>query len=313
MDHIDRLRAFNRYYTRRLGLLDRSYLGSGLTLTEVRLLYELQHHPGQTARSLARGLGLDEGYLSRCLAAFVRRGWLAQRPDPDDRRVKTLTLTEAGAAAFAPLEAQSRAEVGALLDGLPPGARDALPETLEDAVRLIEGGPVALRDLGPGDAGWVIGRHGALYARDEGYDCSFEALVASILSDFLTRRDPICERGWIAEQSGRRLGSIFCVRDSDDVARLRLFLVEPQVRGLGLGQRLLDTCQDFARAAGYRRMVLWTHESHRAACALYARNGWRLTSSRPGRAFGQPVVDQEWDRELGSDRPNRLAKPASGR
>jgi DNA-binding MarR family transcriptional regulator/N-acetylglutamate synthase-like GNAT family acetyltransferase len=298
MDRIDRLRAFNRYYTRRLGLLGRSYLDSGLTLAEVRLLYELRHHPGQTARALARGLGLDEGYVSRCLAGFERRGWLARDSDASDRRVKTLALTAEGAAAMVPLEAASRAAVGNLLDTLPAGGRDALPATLERAMRLIEGGPVELRDLAPGDAGWVIGRHGALYARDEGYDARFEALVATILAEFLTRRDPGCERGWIAEAAGTRLGSIFCMREADGVARLRLFLVEPSARGQGVGQRLLEACQGFARAAGYRRMVLWTHESHRAACALYARNGWTLVSSRPGEAFGQAVVDQDWERAL---------------
>jgi DNA-binding MarR family transcriptional regulator/RimJ/RimL family protein N-acetyltransferase len=298
MDPIDRLRAFNRFYTRRLGLLDRSYLGSGLVLTEVRVLYELAHHPGQTARRLASGLGLDEGYLSRLLKRFGQKGWLARRPDPADARARTLALTEAGLRAFQPLEARSRAEVGAMIAGLPAGGQEALAAAAEAMQAALDPGEPVLRDLRPGDAGWLIGQHGALYARDEGYDVSFEALVAEILAAFLRGHDPARERGWIAEAGGRRLGSIFCVRLSDEVAKLRLFLLVPEVRGRGLGQRLLDTCTDFARAAGYRKMTLWTHESHRAACALYAKNGWQKLSEVPTHSFGQDVVEQEWERGL---------------
>jgi DNA-binding MarR family transcriptional regulator/RimJ/RimL family protein N-acetyltransferase len=298
MDPIDRLRAFNRFYTRRLGLLDRSYLGSGLTLTAVRGLYELAHPPGQTARGLATGLGLDEGYLSRLLKRFGQKGWLARRPDPADARARTLALTEAGLRAFQPLEARSRAEVGAMIAGLPAGGQEALAAAAEAMQAALDPGEPVLRDLRPGDAGWLIGQHGALYASDEGYDVTFEALVAEILAAFLRGHDPARERGWIAEAGGRRLGSIFCVRLSDEVAKLRLFLLVPEARGRGLGQRLLDTCTDFARAAGYRNMTLWTHESHRAACALYAKNGWQKLSEVPTHSFGQDVVEQEWERGL---------------
>lgn len=295
MDTIDRIRAFNRFYTRRLGLLDRSYLSSGMTLTEVRVLYELSHHPGQTARALAQGLGLDEGYLSRLLKRFGQHGWLDRATDPADARARTLALTAAGQAAFAPLQARSRDEVGTMVAGLAPGAQGALAAALEEVQALLSGGSLEIRGLQPGDAGWILQQHGELYARDEGYDFSFEVLVAEILADFLRQNDPARERAFIAAAGPRRLGSVFCVRVSDEVAKLRLFLVVPQARGLGLGQRLLDECTGFARAAGYRRMVLWTHESHRAACALYARNGWVKRSDTPTRAFGQDVVDQEWD------------------
>jgi DNA-binding MarR family transcriptional regulator/N-acetylglutamate synthase-like GNAT family acetyltransferase len=298
MDPIDRIRAFSRLYTRELGLLDRSYLKSGLTMTEVRLLYELAHHPGQTARTLAQALGLDEGYLSRVLKRFRHEGWLVRAADPADGRAKTLSLSAEGLARFRPLEDASRREVAALTGRLGPAGQEALAGALDRAARQLEGGEVALRDLQPGDAGWIIGQHGALYARDEGYDMCFEALVAEILAAFLRDRDPARERGWIAERAGERLGTIFCVRLSEEVAKLRLFLVTPGARGLGLGQRLHDACVGFAREAGYRRMQLWTHESHRAACALYARNGWRMVSRTPTRAFGQDVVDQEWELEL---------------
>lgn len=159
-------------------------------------------------------------------------------------------------------------------------------------------GGIALSDLEIGDAGWIIARHAAIYATEEGYDITFEGLVAGILSDFIRTRDPDRERAFIARQGDVRLGCIFCVRQSDEVAKLRLFLVEPQARGIGLGQRLLTECMDFARSAGYRRMVLWTHESHRAACELYRRNGWRMISASPARDFGRDVIDQHWEIDL---------------
>ncbi|MYM56422.1 GNAT family N-acetyltransferase [Thalassovita mangrovi] len=154
---------------------------------------------------------------------------------------------------------------------------------------------VILRDLQIGDAGWLIEQHAVLYARDEGFDESFEALVAEILANYIRNHDPACERAWIAEQDGQRLGSVFCVRQDDETAKLRLFLLVPAARGMGLGQRLLSACMDYARAKGYRRMVLWTHESHAAACALYARNGWTLTRSEPVHSFGTDLVEQSWE------------------
>lgn len=157
---------------------------------------------------------------------------------------------------------------------------------------------ITLRDLRIGDAGWIIARHGELYAAEEGFDASFEALVAEIMADFIRNHDPACERGWIAEQDGVRLGCIFCVRQSDTTAKLRLFLIEPAARGQGLGHRLLETCMSYARQCGYRRMVLWTHESHRAACALYAAHGFELTRSEPVESFGVPLVTQTWEIDL---------------
>ncbi|RYH99757.1 MAG: GNAT family N-acetyltransferase [Acetobacteraceae bacterium] len=177
---------------------------------------------------------------------------------------------------------------------IPDQARTALAGTLAEARALIEPGEITIRRIGPGDAGWIIGTHGALYAREEGYDATFEALVARIMADFLDRADSD-EAAWIAERGGRRLGTISCMREDAVTARLRLFILLPEARGQGLGQRLHDTCRDFARARGYRRMVLWTHESHRAACALYARNGWRMVRAVAGESYGQAVVDQDWE------------------
>ncbi len=300
MDTIDRIRAFSRFYTGRLGVLGKSYLGSGLGLTEVRILHDLNAVTGTTARALATEMGVDEAQLSRTLARFEKKGWLARTVSDADARQREIALTGEGRALADELRAKSRAEIGAMIAALGPADRDHLAEGLGTAERLLGGvaGEATLRDLRPGDAGWTTYRHGALYAEDEGYDESFEALVAEILAAFLRGHDPSRERGWIAERGGARVGSIFCVRETDEVAKLRLFFVEKTERGSGLAQSMLETCMAFARTAGYRHMRLWTHESHRAAGRLYARNGFALTASVPNQSFGQEVVDQTWERPL---------------
>lgn len=155
-----------------------------------------------------------------------------------------------------------------------------------------------LRDLQTGDAGWLIQHHGELYAADEGFDQSFEALVAEILAEFIRNRDPTRERAFIAARQGQQLSSVFCARESDDVAKLRLFLLLPDARGLGLGKRLLEACLGFARDAGYGRMVLWTHESHTAACALYRTFGFAMTDEEAVHEFGVDLVRQNWQIDL---------------
>ena len=312
MDPIDRVRAFNRFATGRLGLPGRSYLGSGLGLTEVRVLWEVVHAPAPpAARDLARTLALDEGQLSRLLRRLAERGWIERRPSPADARRAELRPTQAGRAALAPLEARSREAVGTALSHLGPGDLARLTgamATVEALMRPPGEAPaqpgvaappgVELRDLAPGDAGWLVMQHGALYARDEGFDMSFEALVAEILAAFLRERDLERERAWIAWEGDGRLGSIFIVDGGDAAAKLRLFLLVPEARGRGLGRRLLRTAMGWARERGYRRIRLWTHESHRAACALYAAEGFERTASRPARSFGRDVVEQEWERPL---------------
>ena len=299
MDAIDGLRAFNRDWTRAFGLIGRSYLGSGLGVTEARVLWELGNDLQGGARELATALGLDEGQLSRMLRDFETRGWLSRTVDDRDGRRRQLSLTEAGLAALGALEQRSRADLSERLAALAPDARAGLAQGLEAArAALAAADPAELRDLGPGDAGWVIERHASLYARDEGYDASFEALVARIIADWLPQRDPERERGFIAWAGGRRLGSVFCFREDDTTARLRMFLIEPEARGTGLGRRMLSDCLGWAVARGYRRMVLWTHESHRAAGALYASEGFVLREQTPNRSFGQAVVEQVWDIDL---------------
>lgn len=291
MDAIDRIRDFNRFYTRALGLTGRSYLQSGRTLAEVRLIHEIGAMGPVTARALGQGLGIDEAQLSRMIGRLVREGVVVRQADAGDGRQFQLGLTPDGAQLLAGFSAQSRAAIAALI---PEARRSALVENLEAARAILAPGSPVIRPLEPGDAGWIIGTHGALYAREEGYDQSFEALVARIMADHLDRRDPR-ECAWVAADGARRLGTISCMREDDETARLRLFILVPEARGQGLGQRLHDTCTGFARDKGYRRMVLWTHESHRAACALYARNGWRLMRSVATRAYGTDVVDQDWE------------------
>jgi DNA-binding MarR family transcriptional regulator/GNAT superfamily N-acetyltransferase len=295
LDVLDRIRAFNRFYSGHLGLLTDSYLGSGLRLTEARILHDLDQPDPPRARDLARDLRLDEGQVSRVLAGFQRRGWLKRRPSAGDARARDLVLTAAGRAQVAALREASRAALSTVI----PAARlEGVAQALADARAALETGEITLRGLQPGDAGWVISRHGALYAADEGFDEGFEALVAEILSSFLRRHDPARERGWIAARGPLRLGSIFVVAETPEVAKLRLFFVEKSERGTGLAQRMLETAMGFAQGAGFTSMRLWTHESHRAAGRLYARNGFALTRSGPARSFGQPVVEQVWERRL---------------
>ena len=302
MDPIDGVRAFNRFFMGHLGLLDRSYLGSGLGVAEVRLLYEVVHADAPpSGRDLARALGIDEGQTSRVLRRFEGRGWVRRRPARHDARRAELRATAAGRDALAPLEARSRRAVAGALEHLSPPGLARLAEAMDTIRSLMKPGAapeVDLRDLAPGDAGWLVMQHGALYARDEGFDMSFEALVAEILAAFVRGRDPERERAWIAWEGGERLGSVFVVDAGCGVAKLRLFLLVPEARGRGLGRLLLHTCLDWARGRGYRSMRLWTHESHRAACALYAAEGFSLSESRAARSFGRDVVEQEWERAL---------------
>ncbi|WP_330696792.1 bifunctional helix-turn-helix transcriptional regulator/GNAT family N-acetyltransferase [Fontisubflavum oceani] len=304
MDEIDRIRAFNRAHTRRLGLLRQGYLEAGLSLAEARVIFELADGIGWTAGALSQHLGLNEGYLSRLLSRLSKSGLVEKTRHPQDGRAHILGLTRDGLIRAAELTALSRAQIESWVDGMPEAELAQLVARMEavEASLARQSAPapeVELRDLAIGDAGWLVEQHGVLYARDEGFDASFEALVAEILADFIRHRDPAYERGWIAWQDGARLGSIFCVKGPEPgLAKLRMFLLLPEARGLGLGQRLLDTCMSYARETGYRRMVLWTHESHEAACALYRKNGFSLDSAVPVTSFGVDLVEQQWSIDL---------------
>ena len=295
------VRRFNRFYTSRIGVLH--YLGSDFSLAEVRVLYELAHRADPpTAAELGRELGVDAGYLSRLLRGFERRRLISRTPSDVDGRRSHVALTAAGRAAFAPLGARSHDEIVALLEPL----ADTDQERLVDAMQTIEGilggadrtPPFTLRPHRPGDMGWVVQRHGALYAQEFGWDERFEALVATIVARFVERYDPARERCWIAEKDGERIGSVFLVRRSATAAQLRLLLVEPKARGLGVGARLVAECERFARAAGYRTIMLWTNSVLVAARRLYETAGYQVTRRERHTSFGQRLVGETWEKRL---------------
>jgi DNA-binding MarR family transcriptional regulator/GNAT superfamily N-acetyltransferase len=298
------LRAFNRFYTQRIGVLD-PYLGGESSLTEVRVLYELAHRDQPTATELGRDLALDAGYLSRILRRFETRGWLARAPSPADARQSLLRLTEAGHAAFAPLQQKSRDEAAALLAPLPAPQRDqliaamsAVKQLLDPAARSQAPRTVVLRDPRPGDMGWVVMQHGETYWREYRFTQEFESLVADIVAKYIKNFDPAWEKGWIAEIDGERVGSVFVVRRSATVAQLRLLILTPAARGHGLGARLTDECIAFARGKGYRKLMLWTQSNLDAARAIYKARGFRLVKSEPNHAYGQKLVSEIWELKL---------------
>ena len=302
---IEAVRRFNRFYTKQIGVLHEGLLQSPFSLTEARVLYELANRDGPTASELGRELGLDAGYLSRILRGFEARRLIRRTPSALDGRQSHLWLTDQGRAAFAPLDQASRAEVGAMLGRLPEPEQNRLLDAMYRLQRLLapkpDRGPAApflLRRHRPGDLGWIVHRHGVLYARDYGWDEGFEALVAEIAARFVQQHDPKRERCWIAERDGRIVGSVLLVRDTDAVAKLRLLLVEPEARGLGLGARLVQECERFARAAGYRTIRLWTNSVLTAARRLYERAGYRLVESTPHRSFGHDLVGETWELPL---------------
>jgi len=299
---IEAVRRFNRFYTRRIGVLREGLLDSPFSLTEARVLYELARRAGSTASALSRELALDAGYLSRILRGFEERGLIRRSPSSADGRQNRIELTEAGLAAFAPLDRRSQEEIGAMLAALPESGQRRLVAGMAEIEALLGERATAdsfvLRPHRPGDLGWVVHRHGVLYAEEYGWDESFEALVAEIAAKFLKEFRPRQECCWIAERDGEILGSVLVVRESEDVAKLRLLLVEPKARGLGIGRRLVEEALRFARQAGYRRMTLWTNDILHAARRLYEAAGFRLTASEPHRAFGKDLVSQTWERDL---------------
>lgn len=295
------VRAFNRFYTRRIGVVQEGYLQSRFSLTEARVLYDLAHTDGLTASQIGAALDLDAGYLSRMLRTFEQDGLLTRGPSRTDKRQTILTLTESGRAAFAPLDQRSRQEIGAMLSALPEPAQEAVIGGMQTIARLLSDGPRrdwTMRRPVPGDIGWVIERHAALYAEEYGFNHKFEALVAQVAGAFVADHDPVSERAWIAERDGVRLGSVFLVRKTDDIGQLRLLIVEPSARGLGIGKRLVADCILFARQAGYRRMTLWTHDILLAARGIYRAAGFRLVSSEPHSEFGPPTMEENWALEL---------------
>ena len=304
------VRRFNRFYTRQIGVLRKTYLDSPYTLGEMRVLYELAQSTklggALTASDIARALELDAGYLSRLLRKFEKRGLISRKTAREDARRSHLALTARGAKMFAPFEQRSQAQVGDMLGKLPPSEQDKLVGAMQTIERLLEADPApadrpsyTLRAPRIGDYGWIVSRHGELYAQEYKWTEPFEGLCAQIVADFANDHDPKRERCWIAELDGENVGCVMLVKDdAPGVARVRLLLVDPKARGLNLGTRLVEECVRFARAAGYKKITLWTHSVLTAARHIYEKAGFTLTSSEKKHSWGQDVVAEYWDLDL---------------
>ncbi|WP_439575567.1 GNAT family N-acetyltransferase [Phreatobacter sp.] len=298
-EQVASVRAFNRFYTRAAGLLGR-YLGSPWSLTEARVLYELFARDGLSASQLCEELGLDPGYLSRLLRRFEAAGQIERRPDPDDRRRSLIALTGAGRAGFAPYDAASRQEVGALLARLRPGGRTRLVRAMAEVEDLLSGrtGEVEIRRHRPGDISLIVAAQARIYHQEYGWNHEYEPLAARIAADFIEAHDPLRERAFVAERGGEVVGAVFCVDAGKGVAKLRLLHVEASERGSGLGRRLVRDCIAFAREASYRRMTLWTNDVLSAARAIYQAEGFVMTASQPHHSFGADLVGETWELDL---------------
>jgi DNA-binding MarR family transcriptional regulator/N-acetylglutamate synthase-like GNAT family acetyltransferase len=301
-ERIAAVRAFSRFYTRRLGTLAEGLLDTPYSLTESRVLFELALAERTDMADLRRRLDLDSGYLSRLLAKFDAAGLVRREVSPLDGRRQTIALTAAGRRVFKTLDARSTKQVGEMLAALPEERQAALVAAMKLVMQAL-GGPqrvpvVVLRALRPGDLGWAVQRHGELYAREHGFDQGFEALVARIAADYVDRFDGTGESAWIAELDGERAGCVLCVRKDAGTAQLRILLVEPWARGHGIGARLVDECVRFARSAGYRRIALWTNDVLASARRIYEAAGFELVKEEPHRSFGKDLVGQFWERAL---------------
>jgi len=300
------VRRFNRFYTRQIGVLRKGYLDSPYSLGEMRVLYEIAHG-ARTASDVARNLDLDAGYLSRVLRHFEKRGVVKRTASAKDARQSHLALTARGRKMFAPMEKRSQQQVGVMLDALDPAAQSRLVAAMDSIESLLDAKPETKRPSGatyilrapqPGDFGWIVRRHAEIYAQEYGWTEPFEGLCAQIVAEFANKNDPKCERCWIAVLNGEPVGAVMIVHDAPEVARLRLLLVDPKARGLGIGARLVGECVTFAHAAGYKAITLWTHSVLTAARKIYQNAGFKLTSSEKRHTWSQDVVAEFWDLKL---------------
>jgi DNA-binding MarR family transcriptional regulator/GNAT superfamily N-acetyltransferase len=303
VERVDSVRAFNRFYTRKIGVLGNGLLDSRYSLTEVRVLYEIAHRHRVLAADLVRDLGLDAGYLSRILASFDKRGWLKRERCKDDARKTFLSVTPRGRREADEMERRSRTQVSGLLASLDSERQLQLQGHLQRVEALLSNSRPAIQNLTlrehrAGDMGWIIQRHGQIYADEYGWDSRFEALVAQICAEFLRNFDSTGERCWIAERDGLPVGCIMLVRKSRTVAKLRLLLVESSQRGMGVGTALVKECVDFAKRAGYRTITLWTQSALVAARRIYEAEGFTLVDSSSHRDFGVPLVGETWELAL---------------
>ena len=300
-EHVERVREFNRFYTRRIGALG-GHLGSAFSLTEARVLYELAHRDRPTAGEIAETLDLDRGYLSRTLRAFKKRGLIHTKVATTDRRQTILGLTAAGKRAFAPLDKGARAGVSEMLQPLSAAQQQRVLDAMRhihDAFDARTEAPLrdaayTLRTHRPGDMGWIVHRHGVLYSQEYGWDERFEAIVAHVVAEFIDKFDPAREHCWIAERNGEVVGSVFVVAKTKTIAKLRLLLVEPSARGLGIGSRLVDEVVSFSRGAGYKKIELWTHPQLISARKIYKAAGFELIATETHQLFGAPLEAETW-------------------
>ena len=300
---VEAVRRFSRFYTRQVGALHEGYNGSEFSLTEARIIYELAHREAATATDLARHLGLDPGYLSRILKSFQERGLVRRQASDVDGRQYLLSLTEPGQQRFAELNARSRGDMAQMLSRLTAGQQQRLIDAMGEIERLLSAEPergasYILRPHQPGDIGWAVQRHGELYAREYGWDETFEALAAEVGAKFLREFDPKKERAWIAEKDGENVGFVMLIKQTDEVAKLRMLLVDPKARGLGIGQRLVEECIRFARQRGYKKMTLWTNDILATACHIYKRCGFKLVAEERHHSFGHELVGQTWELDV---------------
>ena len=319
-DPVEVIRSFNRFYTRQLGLLDEGLLHSEYSLSEARVLYELAQAEGLTATDLRTLLGLDAGYLSRLLSGFEKRKLIRRSTSQADARQSTLSLTKKGRDAFRPLDHAAREQISGMIGALPADALQSLVESMRTIRRALTpppdpAPPYVLRPLQIGDIGWITHRQAVLYAAEYGWDETYEALVAEIAAAFVKTFDPKRECCWVAEKDYQVVGSVFVVRASPDVAKLRLLYVEPSARGLGIGRRLVEECIRFARTKGYRVLTLWTNSVLVSARRLYEAAGFQLIAEEPHHSFGKDLVGQTWELELAGapDRATGRERSASHR
>lgn len=303
---VNSIRTFNRFYTRKIGALrERGFLSSEYSLTEVRVLYELDNSTSPlTATAIATTLQLDPGYLSRILRKFEDKKFISRIASTDDARQTIVTLTKSGKNEFAKLNSRQNDEVQAMIESVSTEDKAKLVRCMEQIKSILEPSdssskePYVLRTHQPGDIGLIVQRHGVLYAREFGWDHTFEALVAEVGAKFLRDYDPKCERCWIAERDDKFLGTIMLVKHTDEIAKLRLFLVEPEARGMGIGKRLVKECINFARNCGYKKITLWTNKNLNAARAIYEKAGFKLVDEEMHHSFGHDLVGQNWELEL---------------